>query len=150
MIFRYAPPAPEEWRALWIQAGGSCALLAAACFTPLLRTNPPVLAGVTLGILYLVAQTAVTLWRKTRRARSFTIELRPTALVLHDGPDETIIPWTTIQRCEPQGTDIRVTWREPQSERTWAFAPRTIIDGQTLAREIKQRSIPNFIALDAK
>ena len=150
MIFRYAPPAPEEWRAFWIQCAGCAGLLVVASLISAVRSNPILLLGAALGVLYLVAQSGIALRRKSQRARHVDIELRTDALVLRDSGTEDSIPWRSITRCEAVGAAVRIRWNENETQREWSFAPREIIDGQTLAREVKQRATPNFIALEAK
>ena len=152
MQFRYIPPAREEWRAFFIQIAGSLfALLAIAWWQALqAHFNVALFAGTGLGILYLLFTSAGQLHTKSRRARNIVIELRPEALAIRDRAREDVIPWSQVKRCEAAGTKVEVTWVENGAQRKWSFAPRDVLDGQTLAREVKQRATPNFIALDAK
>jgi hypothetical protein len=150
--FRYIPPAREEWRALFIQIAGSLfALLGLAWWQALQpHFNIALFGGSTLGVLYLLFNSAAHLNGKWRRSRDSIVELTPEALVLYEGSVESVVAWRQIKRCEAAGARVQVTWTDGEKERSWNFAPRDVMDGQTLARELKQRATPNFIALEAK
>lgn len=152
MQFRYIPPAREEWRAFFIQIAGSLFALSALAWWQAWQAhfNIALFGGSTLGVLYLLFNSAAHLHGKWRRSRDSMVELRPDALVLHEGTVENVVAWRQIKRCEAAGAHVRVTWAEGEKDRTWSFAPREVLDGQTLARELKQRATPNFIALEAK
>lgn len=152
MEFRYTPPAPEEWRAVFIQIAGSLLAFLLYSWWQALQPhfNIALFLGITFGLLYLLFRSAAHLNAKWRRSRAATIELTPDALLLRENGRETLVPWSRIKRCEAVETKVQITWTEGDTERSWSFSPREVADGQTLAREMRQRATPNFIALEAR
>ncbi|HEX8550317.1 MAG TPA: hypothetical protein VF681_02050 [Abditibacteriaceae bacterium] len=144
-LFRYHAPAPEEWRAFAVQAFGSLGAFAVLLCFPAVRSNSTVLCGVAVGVVYLLTQSALVLWKKWRRARIDCIEVAPEALRVSGSANFEVL-WRDVLRCEAVENRVRVVWKKG----FWEFAPREIIEGQTLLSEINTRAKPNFIALEAK
>ena len=145
MTFRFLPPAPEEWRAFWIQCGGCFLAMLAAFGFPAVRANSTVLIGVSLGVTFLLFGSARSLIERRKRARSWRIELSALHLTIHQTA-ETVISWRDIVRCEAVENRVRIV----TNDSAWEFAPREWENGQALAREVKQRATPGFISLEAK
>ena len=145
MTFRFLPPAPEEWRAFWVQCGGCVLALFAAFGFPGVRSYSTVLIGVTLGVSFLLFQSARSLIERRKCAGSWRIELSAQQMTIHQ-KKETVILWRDIVRCEAVENSVQIVTKDGK----WEFAPREWENGQALAREVKQRATPGFISLEAK
>ena len=145
MTFRFLPPAPEEWRAFWVQCGGCALALVVALCIPPVRSNSVVLCGVALGVAFLLFQSARALTGKRKRAQTWRVEISSQSLNIFQAR-ETVILWRDISRCEAVENKVVIVTDKGE----WGFAPREWENGQALAREIKQRATPGFISLEAR
>lgn len=135
--FHYLPPAPEEQKAFVAQLLGTIVALAmivaAWMFSNETRMHA-ILAGVALGVLYLLANIAWKLEVKAQRAQNAEIVLDEDELRITDRNGHTqAIPIKEIEKCDVRGGRLVVIY---QGHRVLEVGARELFDGMTLVQEL--------------
>ena len=135
--FHYLPPAPEEQKAFVAQLLGTIvalAMIVGSWFFLKEARMQAILAGVALGVIYLLANIAWKLEVKAQRAQNAEIVLDENELRITDRSGHTqAIPIKDIEKCDVRGGRLIVFY---QGNRVLEVGARELYDGMTLVQEL--------------
>lgn len=135
--FHYLPPAPEEQKAFVAQLLGTIvalAIIVGAWFFVHETRMQAILAGVALGVIYLLANIAWKLEVKAQRAQNAEIVLDEDELRITDRSGQTqTISIKDIEKCDVRGGRLVVIY---QGHQVLEVGARELFDGMTLVQEL--------------
>lgn len=163
-VFRYFPPSVEEQRAFLIQLIGTLLALVVIGVLALGSSEPGlrgVLAGIGVGVLFLLARTAWQLEKKAARAEHGEVRVDQSGFICTNFKGETqSVPWEKITTLQVVAGKLLLHWNDDSDrQREMRLSTREIEDGLELIQLLatRGRSTPiasgtpsNFIPLQSK